>query len=69
MQKNGGAIRRVSRTADHNYYQAWVGPRHSVIIGIEHNGRFDIPTSDPEFQRIFVKLVEDVRRVVERSKA
>jgi hypothetical protein len=70
MRERGGTVSQVGRTSDETYYQARVGPHRSVhSFGIKHKRRTTIPPTDPEFQRIFIKLVEDVRAVLDRHAA
>lgn len=64
LASKGGKVHLVRRSEDHNYYQAVVLPHRSIAVGVEHHGATDVAPTDPDFERAFVQMVEDVRRKV-----
>ncbi len=64
LASKGGKVHVVRRTSDHDYFQVVIGPHRSAMIGVEHHGRVDVPTSDPEFERAFIQMVEDIQQKV-----
>ena len=61
VSTNNGSVRKMSRTADHIYFQIAIGPHVSDGVGVEHGGRQSILESDPEYQKAFVLMVQSLK--------
>jgi hypothetical protein len=65
LAANGGKVHLVRRTEAHNYYQIVIYPHRSIMIGVEHHGCVDVEPTEPDFERAFVALAEDIRSKVD----